>query len=157
MTADSKKRVSSLAKTYEISSDLLVKLLQTAGVDVKSSASMIDQPSFMKVKPLIVAEKERIEREALVKAGKKIPMKAVLKKAPPPPPPAPPKPAPKVEEPAAPALHPSALFKGEIEPEAHREEPARPSVDARQAAEALFRAAPQPEAPQAQEIPRVEE
>src|SRR3954464_6191865 len=92
MTDTTKKRVSSLAKSYEISSDLLVKLLKDAGVDVKSSASMIDQPSFLKVKPLIVAEKERIERDALVKAGKKIPMKAVLKKAPPPPPTPPPKP-----------------------------------------------------------------
>src|SRR6185436_19376024 len=131
MTADSKKRVSSLAKTYEISSDLLVKLLQTAGVDVKSSSSMIDQPSFQKVKPLIVAEKERIERDALIKAGKKIPMKAVLKKAPPPPPPQP-KAAP-APEPAAPALHPAALFKSDApahaeaarahapEPEIHRE------------------------------------
>jgi hypothetical protein len=92
MTADSKKRVSSLAKTYEISSDVLVKLLKDAGIDVKSSASMIDQPSFIKVKPLIVAEKERIEKDAMIKSGKKIPMKAVLKKSPPTPPPAPPMP-----------------------------------------------------------------
>src|SRR3954465_15091570 len=100
MTEAAKKRVSSLAKTYEISSDLLGKLLKDAGVEVKSSAAMIDQPSFQKVKPLIVAEKDRMDKEALIKAGKKIPMKAVLKKAPPPPPPAPPKPA-VVEAPVA--------------------------------------------------------
>src|SRR5689334_24678228 len=92
MTDATKKRVSSLAKSYEISSDLLVKLLKDVGVEVKSSAAMIDQPSFLKVKPLIVAEKDRIEKDALIKAGKKIPMKAVLKKSPPVPPPAPPVP-----------------------------------------------------------------
>ncbi|MEO7424227.1 MAG: translation initiation factor IF-2, partial [Fibrobacteria bacterium] len=100
MTDVTKKRVSSLAKTYEISSDLLVKLLKDVGVDVKSSAAMIDQPSFLKVKPLIVAEKDRIEKDALIKAGKKIPMKAVLKKVPPTPPPPPPMPAARIEKPA---------------------------------------------------------
>ena len=79
MTDVNKKRVSSLAKTYEISSDMLVKLLKDVCVEVKSSAAMIDQPSFLKVKPLIVAEKDRIEKDALIKAGKKIPMRAVLK------------------------------------------------------------------------------
>jgi translation initiation factor IF-2 len=160
MTEATKKRVSSLAKTYEISSDLLLKLLKDAGVDVKSSSSMIDQPAFSKVKPLIVAEKDRIEREALVKAGKKIPMKAVLKKAPPPPPPQP-KPvapaveaaAPRAEAPKAqdprtqegPALHPAALFKGgETEPSPRQEEVRGEAP--RPAAEALFRTEEKPKA-----------
>src|SRR3954471_8381563 len=102
MTDVTKKRISSLAKTYEISSDLLVKLLKDVGEDVKSSAAMIDQPSFLKVKPLILAEKDRLEKDALVRAGKKIPMKAVLKKAPPAPPPPPPTPK-IVAPPVAPA------------------------------------------------------
>ncbi len=80
---DSKKRISSLAKSYEISGDLLVKLLRDAGVEAKSAMSMIDQESFLKAKPLILAEKEKLDKEALIKAGKKIPMKAVIKKAPP--------------------------------------------------------------------------
>ncbi len=82
MTDTAKKRVSSLAKQYELASEVLLRLLQEAGVEVKSSSSMIDQPNFVKVKPFILAEKARTEREEMVKAGKKIPMKAVLKKAP---------------------------------------------------------------------------
>ncbi len=85
MTDTPKKRVSTLAKEYEVGSDVLLRLLQDAGIPAKTSSSTIDQAAFKKVKPALVAEKEKMEREALVKAGKKIPMKAVLKKAPPPP------------------------------------------------------------------------
>jgi translation initiation factor IF-2 len=87
MTDTAKKRVSSLAKSYDISSELLIKFFRDVGEDVKSASSMVDQPAFNKVKPLVVAEKERIEREELIKSGKKIPMKAVIKKGPPPAPP----------------------------------------------------------------------
>jgi translation initiation factor IF-2 len=129
MTDVTKKRVSSLAKTYEISSELLVKLLKDVGVDVKSSAAMIDQPSFLKVKPLIVAEKDRIEKDALIKAGKKIPMKAVLKKAPPVPPPPPPTPKP-VAQPA-----PAVAETARVEAPARPAEPvhAAPREEAREA------------------------
>jgi translation initiation factor IF-2 len=85
MTDTGKKRVSSLAKEYEVTSDVFLRLLNEAGVEAKTSSSTIDQAAFAKVKPLLLAEKDRKEREELVKSGKKIPMKAVLKKAPPPP------------------------------------------------------------------------
>ncbi len=82
-----KKRVSSLAKQYEVTSELLLSFLHEAGFgDVKTASSMIDQETFRAVKPLVAAEKERREREEMIKSGKKIPMKAVLKKAPPLPP-----------------------------------------------------------------------
>jgi translation initiation factor IF-2 len=121
MSEVAKKRVSSLAKQYEVTSETLIRLCQDAGLEVKSPSSMLDQPSFLMVKPLLVAEKERMERDELVKSGKKIPMKAVLKKAPPrpvrpvapPPRPAPPRvetvitpPAPK---PAAPSVAPPVV------------------------------------------------
>ena len=98
---ETKKRVSSLAKSYEVSSDLLLRLLKDMGEDVKSASSMIDLPTFQKVKPLVVAEKERMERDELIRSGKKIPMKAVIKKGPPPQPPVH-IPAPVAETPAPP-------------------------------------------------------
>jgi translation initiation factor IF-2 len=78
-----KKRVSTLAKSYEVPSAVLLKLLNDAGIDVKTASSMVDAETFLKVKPALVKEKEKLERKELVKAGEKIPMKAVLKKAPP--------------------------------------------------------------------------
>ncbi len=83
MTDTPKKRVSTLARENEVTSDVLLRLLNEAGVDAKTSSSTIDSASFQKVKPLLLAEKQKREREALVKSGKKIPMKAVLRKAPP--------------------------------------------------------------------------
>jgi translation initiation factor IF-2 len=108
MTDTGKKRVSSLAKENEVTSEVLLRLLNEAGVEAKTSSSTIDQAAFQKVKPLLVAEKDRKEREELVKSGKKIPMKAVLKKAPPAPAfvPAAKKeaPAPKIETVSAPIV-----------------------------------------------------
>ncbi len=98
---EAKKRVSTLAKSYDIPNDLLLNALREAGLEVKSAMSMIDHESFAKAKPLILATKEKLEREALVRAGKKIPMKAVLKKAPPQPPTKLTRPAPKLETVAA--------------------------------------------------------
>ena len=98
MTDTAKKRISSLAKEHEVTSDLLMRLLKEAGVEAKSSSSMLDASGLQKVAPLLLAEKEKKEREEMVKQGKKIPMKAVLKKAPPIPPPAPPAPKPPVVE-----------------------------------------------------------
>ncbi len=145
---DTKKRVSSLAKTHEISSDLLLKLLKDAGVDVKSSSSMIDQEGFTKVKPLLAAEKERQEREALIKSGKKIPMKAVLKKAPPPPPPAPkpvvPEPAPEVPEPAPEVLKPAAMDLSPVEIAPARPEPPAEAEEAPPAEPAPRKSPPPP-------------
>ena len=92
MTDTAKKRISSVAKEHEVTSDLFMRLLKDAGVEAKSPSSMIDAEGMKKVQPFLRAERDRKEREELVKAGKKIPMKAVLKKAPaipPPPPPAP--------------------------------------------------------------------
>src|SRR3954468_22641418 len=98
MTDTAKKRISSLAKENEVTSETLLRLLQDAGVDAKSPSSMLDSDGLKKVKPLLQAEKDRKEREELVKSGKKIPMKAVLKKAPPIPVPAPAAPRPVVVE-----------------------------------------------------------
>ncbi len=75
-----KKRISTLAKSYEVSGDVLLKLLKDAGVEVKSAASMIDAETFTLVKPALLKEKEKQERKEMAKAGMKIPMKAVLKK-----------------------------------------------------------------------------
>jgi hypothetical protein len=88
MTDTPKKRVSTLAKDHEVTSDVLLRLLNEAGVGAKTSSSTIDPAEFQKVKPFLQAEKQKQEREELVKAGKKIPMKAVIKKAPPAPIPA---------------------------------------------------------------------
>ncbi len=110
MTETAKKRISSLAKEYEVTSDLLMRLLKDAGVEAKSSSSMLDPDGVKKVTPFLLAEKDRKEREELVKAGKKIPMKAVLKKAPAipvPPPPAPKPPSAEVKAPETPAPKPA--------------------------------------------------
>ncbi len=129
MTESAKKRVSSLAKQYEISGDTLVRLLVEAGVEVKSTSSMIDQPSFMKVKPLIVAEKEKQERDDLVKAGKKIPMRAVLKKAPivPPTPAAAPEPALDGPEPPAAVAPSETETEAPVEPVVNLPPPVEPA------------------------------
>lgn len=136
MTDIAKKRVSSLAKSYDISSELLIKFFRDVGEDVKSASSMVDQPAFNKVKPLVMAEKERIEREELIKSGKKIPMKAVIKKGPPPAPPvhtpAPAAPqAPAAEAPAMPAaaapVAPQAPAAPVFKASAPAEAPARPA------------------------------
>jgi translation initiation factor IF-2 len=82
MTDTPKKRVSTLAKDHDLTSDVLLRLLHEAGVDAKTPSSTLEPEAFQKVKPLLLAEKQRREREELVKAGKKIPMKAVIKKAP---------------------------------------------------------------------------
>ena len=66
MTDTGKKRVSSLAKEYEVTSDVFLRLLNEAGVEAKTSSSTIDQSAFAKVKPLLLAEKDRKEREELV-------------------------------------------------------------------------------------------
>lgn len=81
MTDIAKKRISSLAKEYEVTSELFMRLLKEADIEAKSPSSMLNAESQRKIQPLLRAEKERKEREDLVKAGKKIPMKAVLKKA----------------------------------------------------------------------------
>jgi translation initiation factor IF-2 len=82
MTDTLKKRVSTLAKDHEVTSDVLLRLLHEAGVDAKTPSSTIDPDAFRKVKPLLLAEKQKQEREELVRSGKKIPMRAVIKKAP---------------------------------------------------------------------------
>ncbi|MFC1584736.1 translation initiation factor IF-2 [Fibrobacterota bacterium] len=79
-----KKRISTLAKSYKVSSDLLIQLLKEAEVEVKSSASMISSETFALIKPPLLKEKEKLERKEMAKAGIKIPMKAVLKKSKPP-------------------------------------------------------------------------
>ncbi len=76
-----KRRISTVAKSYDVPSDLLVRLLKETGAVIKSAASTIDAETFTKVKPALIREKELIDRKELAKAGKKIPMKAVLKKA----------------------------------------------------------------------------
>ncbi len=76
-----KKRISTLAKSYEVSSDLIIGLLKSADVEVKSAASMISSDAFALIKPALLKEIERIERKEMAAAGRKIPMKAVLKKA----------------------------------------------------------------------------
>ena len=85
MTDTPKKRVSTLAKDHDLTSEVLLRLLHEAGVDAKTPSSTLEPEAFQKVKPLLMAEKQRKEREELVKAGKKIPMKAVIRKAPIPP------------------------------------------------------------------------
>ncbi|MBF0429789.1 MAG: translation initiation factor IF-2 [Fibrobacteria bacterium] len=76
-----KKRISTLAKAYEVSSDVLLTLLKDADVQVKSAASMISAETFQVVKPALLKEKERLDRMEMAKAGIKIPMKAVIKKS----------------------------------------------------------------------------
>ena len=92
MTDNGKKRISSLAKEFEVTSEVFLRLVKEAGLEAKTASSMLDAAGVQKVKPFLDAEKEKKQREELVKSGKKIPMKAVLKKAPPPPPPPAPKP-----------------------------------------------------------------
>ena len=76
-----KKRISTLAKLYKVSNEVLLGLLKDAEVTVKSAASMIDSDTFAKIKPALLKEKERLERKEMAEAGLKIPMKAVLKKS----------------------------------------------------------------------------
>ena len=64
-----KKRISTLAKAYDVSSDVLVGLLKEAGVTVKSAASMIASDTFALVKPALLKEKERLDRKEMAKAG----------------------------------------------------------------------------------------
>ncbi|MCD6023503.1 MAG: infB [Fibrobacteria bacterium] len=145
MTDTGKKRVSSLAKENEVTSDVLLRLLNEAGVEAKTSSSTIDQAAFQKVKPLLAAEKDRKEREELVRSGKKIPMKAVLKKAPPAPAFVP---AAKKEAPAAPKIETVSA------PIVSTPAPApAPRVEAPAAPKA---AAPAPEAPAAAPAPKAE-
>jgi translation initiation factor IF-2 len=76
-----KKRISTLAKLYEVSNEVLLSLLKEAGFEAKSAASMIDAETFATIKPSLLKEKERLKRKEMAKAGIKIPMKAVLKKS----------------------------------------------------------------------------
>ena len=76
-----KKRISTLAKKYGLTNELLLKLLKQADVEAKSAAGMIDAAAFAKIKPAVLAEQEKKERKEMAKAGIKIPMKAVIKKA----------------------------------------------------------------------------
>jgi hypothetical protein len=55
MTDTQKKRVSTLAKDHEVTSDVMLRLLQEAGVDAKTPSSTIDSSAFQKVKPLLQA------------------------------------------------------------------------------------------------------
>jgi hypothetical protein len=75
-----KKRISTLAKAYDVPGEVLLRLLKDAEVEVKSAASMISAETFALIKPALLKEKERMERKKMAKAGIKIPMKAVLKK-----------------------------------------------------------------------------
>ena len=63
MTDIQKKRVSTLAKDHEVTSDVLLRLLHEVGVEAKTPSSTIDAASFQKVKPLLTAEKQRRTRD----------------------------------------------------------------------------------------------
>ena len=76
-----KKRISTLAKAYDVSSDVLLRLLKDADLEVKSASSMISSDIFAQIKPALLKEKEIIERKKMAKAGIKIPLKIVLKKS----------------------------------------------------------------------------
>lgn len=77
-----KKRISTLAKQYGVDSNFIIKLCNEKKIFVRSSSSMIDIDQFAEIKPALVVEKERLDRKEMAKAGIKIPMKVVLKKAP---------------------------------------------------------------------------
>jgi translation initiation factor IF-2 len=52
-----------LAKEYEVPSEVLVRLLQKAGVEVRSHLSSVDKESFLKVEPEVLKEKEKLSKK----------------------------------------------------------------------------------------------
>jgi translation initiation factor IF-2 len=63
MAAEKKKRISVLAKQYEVPGELLVKLLNEKGFDVLSPASNIGHEEFLAVKEQLLKEKEKLDSQ----------------------------------------------------------------------------------------------
>ena len=57
MTDNGKKRISSLAKEFEVTSEVFLRLVKEAGLEAKTASSMLDAAGVQKVKPFLDAEK----------------------------------------------------------------------------------------------------
>ncbi len=76
MSKIAKKKIATLASKYEVESELLIRLLQQKGVEVRSSLTMIDSDQFALIKDSLLEEVEKQKATAKPKLKKKVAVKA---------------------------------------------------------------------------------